>query len=270
MQTDDRILSPSEEALLRKLQKQNSTPNLKRESDEERWRAGRNRPDNPATGLGMTWAAFWDDPELWTPEEYHEYFTSRRPGGSTVPNEPIEARLSRMGVPPRYINERIIDWKPDNGSPRLRVAAWIDQWQPDPCFLTLEGNKGQGKTMLAAGVLRYALQRWRVQGMFVVVPELIDRYRRTQSRDRAVETPEDIDDILRRVPLLVMDDLGVGRQTDFADERLYLVINRRYNEMKPTVITTNVALTELEERIRSRILSGTHVQFKGEDRRLAG
>lgn len=222
--------------------------------------------------LEMRWDVLWNDPSLWTQVEYHEHFASRMPGYADVAEqrETPEEMLARMGVPTRYRQLRIADWQPPNGSERLRVQGYVATWPPAKSFMTLVGNRGTGKTHLAAAGLREVAERHGVRGLFVVVPDLIDRYRRTQNPERATETAEDVDDLLRRVPLLVLDDLGVGRQTEFAEERMYGVINRRYNDVRPTIVTTNVPLMELEERIRSRVLSGEVVQFRGEDRRLAG
>lgn len=194
-----------------------------------------------------------------------------RVASARVP-ESIDAFLRRAGVPRRYreMGETISSWQPVTGRPRLAALGYVAAWPPKQPFLVLAGAKGNGKTMLAQGILRAAKERHEVSGLFAIVPELIDRYRATQNPERAVETPDDIDALMRRVPLLVLDDLGVGRQTDFAEERLYRIVNRRYNEMQPTVFTTNVDLSSVEERIRDRMLSGEVVQFAGPSKRLAG
>jgi DNA replication protein DnaC len=57
------------------------------------------------------------------------------------------------------------------------------------------------------------------------------------------------------VPLLVLDDLGSERVTDWVREQIFLIINSRYEEMLPTVVTTNDTLEELEKHVGQRIIS---------------
>lgn len=177
--------------------------------------------------------------------------------------------LGRIGVPMRYRAECIEDWRPADGRERQAVERYVATWPPSKPFLALVGARGLGKTMLGVGILRACRERHNATGLFRVVPDLLDDYRRTQDPERATESMDDLDDRLTRVPVLVLDDLGVGRQTEFGWERLYVVINRRYNDGRATVITTNVDLLGIEDRVRSRMLSGEVVMFSGRDQRLA-
>ena len=56
--------------------------------------------------------------------------------------------------------------------------------------------------------------------------------------------------------LLVLDDLGAHNQTAWAEEQLYRILNGRYNNEAPTLITANVDIGRIDERIRSRFRSG--------------
>jgi DNA replication protein DnaC len=71
----------------------------------------------------------------------------------------------------------------------------------------------------------------------------------------------------------VLDDLGTENATPWAREKLYQIINHRYSEQMPTVITTNVEIRKIDERIVSRMLDHrlTHyIQIDGEDYRRPG
>lgn len=73
--------------------------------------------------------------------------------------------------------------------------------------------------------------------------------------------------------LLFIDDLGAEKTTDFSQEFLYAIINRRYENMKRTFITSNLTLKELNERYGSRIVSRIAemcvlVELHGQDKRI--
>lgn len=74
--------------------------------------------------------------------------------------------------------------------------------------------------------------------------------------------------------LLILDDIGVERGTPWTQERLYDLLNTRYNECKCTIFTSNLGPTEIEDklgtRIASRIRSSEIVELKGVDRRGGG
>lgn len=72
---------------------------------------------------------------------------------------------------------------------------------------------------------------------------------------------------------LVIDDIGAEKVTDFVLEFLYTITNRRYENLKRTIFTTNLSLSEFQERYGDRILSRLSemcimVELKGKDRRV--
>jgi DNA replication protein DnaC len=64
---------------------------------------------------------------------------------------------------------------------------------------------------------------------------------------------DDLFENVRSAPLLILDDLGTQSSTPWAKEKLFQLLNARYNARLPTVITTNCALSDLDERFRVRI-----------------
>lgn len=72
---------------------------------------------------------------------------------------------------------------------------------------------------------------------------------------------------------LIIDDIGAEKTSDFVIEFLYTIVNRRYENMKKTVLTTNLSLADFEKRYGDRILSRISemcviVEVNGEDKRL--
>ncbi|MCL5265792.1 MAG: ATP-binding protein [Chloroflexi bacterium] len=118
-------------------------------------------------------------------------------------------------------------------------------------WFVLIGAYGSGKTHLAAAIANYALAN-RNQALFTVVPDLLDHLRSTFAPASDVQYDE-LFERVRSVPLLVLDDLGTENTTPWAGEKLYQILNYRYNEQMPTVITTNRPLGNVDDRIRSRM-----------------
>ncbi len=118
-------------------------------------------------------------------------------------------------------------------------------------WLVLLGTTGCGKTHLAAAVANQVIARGEPV-YFVVVPDLLDHLRSAYSPDSRVSYDELFENV-KAAPLLILDDLGAHSSTPWAEEKLYQLINHRYNHRLPTVITTNLALDELDERLASRL-----------------
>ncbi len=123
-------------------------------------------------------------------------------------------------------------------------AQHLDGW------LLLMGSFGVGKTHLAASIANFTVSL-NVPTLFLTVSDLLDWLRYSFSgQDQSFE--ERFEEI-RNVRLLVMDDLGTQNTTPWAEEKLYQILNHRYVNRLPTVITTNQALDEIEGRIQSRL-----------------
>jgi DNA replication protein DnaC len=126
------------------------------------------------------------------------------------------------------------------------------EYASDPYgWLVLRGGVGSGKTHLAAAIANEAVRR-QVPVLFAVVPDLLDHLRATFSPTSAIQYDEMFEGV-RSTFLLVLDDLGTESATPWAQEKLFQLINHRYNNQLPTVITTNRRLESLDERIVSRL-----------------
>jgi DNA replication protein DnaC len=136
---------------------------------------------------------------------------------------------------------------------RFRLAYQVAQEFADAPegWLVLSGVSGCGKTHLAAAIANRRLDKG-APALFVVVPDLLDHLRAAFGPQSDVDY-DDLFEAVRASPLLILDDLGTQSNTPWAQEKLFQLINARYNERRPTVITTNVPPEHLDERLRMRL-----------------
>lgn len=118
-------------------------------------------------------------------------------------------------------------------------------------WLLLQGTYGCGKTHLAAAIANFAV-RLGVPTLFITVPDLLDSLRMAYRSEET--TYEERFEQIRNAHLLILDDFGTQNATQWAQEKLFQIINYRYINRLPTVITTNIPLAEIEDRIRSRLI----------------
>ncbi|MDX3239764.1 ATP-binding protein [Streptomyces sp. ME03-5709C] len=158
------------------------------------------------------------------------------------------------------------------------VLAWADRVVEDPRTagsLFLTGSFGTGKTHEAYGALRRVAEAGpdRFEMRAITAPDLYALLRPGGS-ERGAEYE------LRRlatVPLLLIDDLGTEKVSEFTEEATYRLLNERYNECRPLIITSNLPafdpngvdlVDKLGERIASRLAQTTTVvPMNGTDRR---
>jgi len=136
--------------------------------------------------------------------------------------------------------------------------------------LLLVGEYGTGKTHLAVAMI-HELAKKSVYGVFITTPELLQKIRTSFNNEDYNQN--EIMDIVKTTEFLVLDDLGAEKVTDWVREQFYMIINARYENMLPTVITTNLSFNELEKQIGKRIVSRIiemtdGVLFEGEDYRM--
>ena len=104
--------------------------------------------------------------------------------------------------------------------------------------LLLEGQPGVGKTHLAVAVLKQVIQTTGARGVFYDIRDLLRIIRSTY--DPSIRTTElEILQPVMTADLLVLDDLGAEKTSEWVEETMNLIVNTRYNERRLTIFTTN-------------------------------
>jgi len=173
--------------------------------------------------------------------------------------EKVEKMFRNNGIPPRFRyktfeNFNYKEYKTEYLTAKQYAEKFSEISKKPKNGLCFIGPTGTGKSHLAYAILNFLLER----GINVVaknVPELLDMLRPGK---RESELIEERMELIKTSDLLLLDDLGAERNSPWASERLYIIINHRYCEMLPVILTLNIPLEELEnslewERITSRI-----------------
>lgn len=118
-------------------------------------------------------------------------------------------------------------------------------------WLVLMGVHGSGKTHLTAAMANDRLSRG-LPTLFINTPDLLDALRASFGGEGSTAYDKVFYEV-RATPFLILDDFGAQSSTAWAKEKLYQVLNYRYNAQLPTVITTNQTLEEIDPPLQSRM-----------------
>ena len=194
-------------------------------------------------------------------------------------------RLTKASRELHWINiapKRFRDYALDNHPNKVlaeAVGAWLDG---DPLTtgenLVIQGGTGRGKTGAAIGAIREFHFRGKTV-RYWSLPDLMDQLR---SEEFERSNPQAVIDSLRKKPTmsyltdcdcLLLDDMGTERPTKYVEDRIYIIVNQRYTNGLPTIITTNWVGKRfheyLGERVASRINeSARYISAAGPDLRV--
>ncbi|MFF3257816.1 ATP-binding protein [Streptomyces sp. NPDC002932] len=195
---------------------------------------------------------------------------------AALPDEPEPlSRLDALsaGMPPRYRaaaadHPQVLAWAREVIEAAVAPSPGARRQVTTGPSLLMAGVVGAGKTHQAYGAVRELVKsgvgvRWRATTAADLYAELRPRQGVDSERELAA---------ISRCPLLILDDLGAAKASDWTEEITYRLINRRYNLMLPTLITTNLGIRDLRTYLGDRVASRlaqmtTRVEFEPVDRR---
>lgn len=126
-----------------------------------------------------------------------------------------------------------------------RYATAFDTMLEKNQGLIMWGNVGTGKSYAAACIANYLLAR----GVPVIMTSLVKLLELIQGGN---EKESDIIARMNSAKLVIFDDLGAERSTDYALEKVYNIVDSRYRKQKPMIFTTNLTITDMKDEIDIR------------------
>lgn len=179
--------------------------------------------------------------------------------GKAVPcecrhREHTELLLEKAGIPDRYRRCTLQNFSIENPNAAIKntlvrarkaaeryVKTFVREGSFQEAGLLFVGPPGIGKTHLAAAVLKELIERYSVHGLFIDFTTLLHQIRST-FEGSSEETRREILDPVIYAEVLVFDELGAQKPTDWVRETLYYILNTRYTRRLPTIFTTNFPL----------------------------
>jgi len=162
-------------------------------------------------------------------------------------------RLSNLGALARFTFDAFDPAGRDGLSPSAKSLLAARAFAADPQgWLVLSGPSGSGKTHLAAAIANERI-RLAEPVLFMVVPDLLDHLRASYDPDDEELNYSQLFEQVKNATLLVLDDIDAAAGTPWAREKLFQVVNHRYNMQLPTVFTTSQRPEQLEDRLRTRL-----------------
>ena len=162
---------------------------------------------------------------------------------------------------------------PDRPSPRAQIGKILSycrryaaNFSPDSPSLLMQGGTGLGKTHLSLSIANEAIER----GFGVIYGSTQNLASSLEKERFRRDSDDETNQMLLSCDLLILDDLGTEFSTSFIDAAIYNIVNTRLMSKRPTIISTNLSLREMETRYTERFVSriiGSYIRlfFYGSD-----
>ena len=177
--------------------------------------------------------------------------------------EYILSKATVDSLPQRWreadFNEGISGWE--------KAKALAENFPNDGQGLLFQGGVGRGKTHLSAAIARYVIENYHVPVTMMSYSEMLAKIRQNFEEDgKEVER-------LCNVPLLIIDDLGQEKWSEWNFETTFRIINSRYETRSPVIVTTNCTRMELISNVGEAVFSRLYemtdrVTVTGDDYRM--
>ena len=166
-------------------------------------------------------------------------------------------RISNLGALTRFTFDAL------EGEATAAAAAQVRAYADEPDgWLVLKGPSGSGKTHLAAAIANERITRGEPV-LFMFTPDLLDGLRGSYQPAEGEPGFDALFEQVRNAPLLILDDIDAAASSEWAREKLFQLVNARYNAALPTVCTCYSLTDALDERISRRLASGAVLDLEG-------
>jgi len=164
-----------------------------------------------------------------------------------------EGKLVNMGVPSSMVTCGWDNFEmPKPGTMDGRLVEEVKRWRGAPPGLILAGPNGTGKTHMAVAIIRQRIGEKGVGGVLWLSDPEVGARLKAGFKDEGVS----VEDQLRNVRTLVIDDFGQSYQTAWVQETVVPILCWRLDNSKPTILTTNLTGADFESldgRLASRL-----------------
>jgi len=150
-------------------------------------------------------------------------------------------------------------WNDEHGNPTIKkiCKAYVEHWQEnlkDGIGILLYGGVGTGKSYAVFSIANELLYK----GIPVMVTSAIGIQQKVKSTFGTEHGEADVIDSFNQADLLILDDLGAERATEWGNSILYQLIDDRYRSGNPMIITTNLPLESLRKKLASDGIERTY------------
>ncbi|WP_236207438.1 ATP-binding protein [Pseudomonas tohonis] len=171
----------------------------------------------------------------------------------------LEKRLGAAMIPPRFAGKDFASYRAANKRQASALAVcrqyaeqFRDNYEAGRCLL-LVGHVGTGKTHLASAISDFVIRELNAMAVYRTLYSLM-QYVKGSFDSASTYTEAQAYENLTSPHLLVIDEIGATKQTEFEQATLFNVINGRYEQNKPTVIISNLMPSELEKALGDRVM----------------
>ncbi|MFE1574296.1 ATP-binding protein [Comamonas odontotermitis] len=169
------------------------------------------------------------------------------------------ARLGRAGIPERFHDRTLENFEVENEGQRkaldfaLDYTADIEKTLKSGRSAVFIGKPGTGKTHLAIGIGRKAMQVQKADVLFITVMRAIRSIKDTWAKDSEQSESQAIEALVAP-DLLILDEVGVQYGSDFEKNMLFDVLNDRYEKRRPTIFLSNLNKQEVAAYLGERVM----------------
>jgi DNA replication protein DnaC len=164
----------------------------------------------------------------------------------------VKERESRAGFPRRFMG--LLLNQLDDSEAKQQAIEYVMSYEAhkkEGRGLLIAGGTGAGKTQLAVSTARAIINKYLEWVKFTTVYDFLEAAKNFKAREERINPYDSI----INAELLVLDDLGADRLTDFAINELIALIDYRYREMRPIIVSTNLSKSDLSEYLNPRVTS---------------